>query len=640
MAIQANGINKTLIIEDISLSAVRTEQQAETAIPFVNDTSLQEGNVDKVETAATSSCSSCVKTLTDNEVYNILYEVCTKYGISMEEAKKARLLEEISGKSLCELKALTSAEIKNIIDTYLLPAIKHYVDKGQEVKLNEILDTARDYRIAVELGGWSSVQSYQEANEKSSESLEERIARFYGVDITKLEPEEKTEIVKKYVGWLFLEAKKHKDPVRFIKTDLVKLINNTNDDNIRGFFFDVIKQIKDEKEFAKIAGVNYDSTIADTIIAVIQGYNDKTKATDDCAEYNIPSIAADLNSVEAGKVMEASAKAAKGPSSVKIEEQRAAVSDKFYNENGELFKKIEEKIRQAKEQGIEPDLTEEEQEVVAQHETLKAMARAVRLGYIKNEQQSKEFNKKLLTIANNNDIKHSYYREIQEELAEYVKHNSNELGITEEEFTKLMDEISNGNYSIVVNDESGTTTELNPPVDSSLPKVEPIVEQAVVQQNQSTRTFGLMSDAQISQLQTLEMPKLPEELAYTISYKDAKDDAIVDYIDKNGFKAVKEFEKNYGAKKTVLNLVNNLNEINKGRVLVLNYVKEKFKELPWYDKLDCLRKTGSQFLLDCLTNKEAATKLDGEVLATTAATNKLNERVEDAKEKLPEYLLA
>ena len=76
--------------------------------------------------------------------------------------------------------------------------------------------------------------------------------------------------------------------------------------------------------------------------------------------------------------------------------------------------------------------------------------------------------KGLLEVMNEDaySISPTAYRDVVETITEYVNEHPEVLTMEQEEFTALMDEVTNGNYSIVVKDvQNGTTTELNPPAE-------------------------------------------------------------------------------------------------------------------------------------------------------------------------------
>ena len=126
----------------------------------------------------------------------------------------------------------------------------------------------------------------------------------------------------------------------------------------------------------------------------------------------------------------------------------------------EIIKNIENKIIN------EEALTSEEKEIYSEYKSLVSNGSGQFIGISRNEIMT-ESEKIFITYKANEVIYESpIYREVLENVVNTINSNPEMLSITKEEFTKLLDTATNGNYSIVSKDiENGNSTksELNAP---------------------------------------------------------------------------------------------------------------------------------------------------------------------------------
>ena len=126
--------------------------------------------------------------------------------------------------------------------------------------------------------------------------------------------------------------------------------------------------------------------------------------------------------------------------------QMSEPAKQFFQENADKLKAIKEK--EAK--GIE--LTEEEKELVAQRDLYKNLYSGAMSGTAVNTKVAEESKKEILGTMNKDAYNLPIYKEVLKQVNEFVEEHPEALTMPKEELVKLLDEVTNGNYSTVATD--------------------------------------------------------------------------------------------------------------------------------------------------------------------------------------------
>lgn len=412
------------------------------------------------------------------EISNTLNSHLNKYGFSIKEEDVESVLIEVFGYSTLDIKTLNSEKLNNDVNSYILPALKKNKNNTKG-SLEDVLQQAKDWHIAINNGNWSSIEAYEQAQQRAintygkPEGIVERMKRVGPCkDIRTLSsPEEQKAAINEYVKWLLDDAKKNggKNPGNYVLRDLTRLINNTEDDKIRGLFFNVIDGMVGSDSYKDLIKDNNDEIAMDAIIATVRSYRRQDQRSEDIVKYNVAGTVASLNSSQE----ERAANTAFLVENITRETDARAFNSQidkiiiaFWEENKDILTSISQKYNEARQNGVEPELTPEEQQVYNKFQNKCVALRAGQnIGFANNENLPPEIK---TLLFNEIQVADTDKELLQREALAYTQHliqeNPDIINMSTEDFEKFMDEVTNGNYSIVKNDiANGTYTELNPP---------------------------------------------------------------------------------------------------------------------------------------------------------------------------------
>ncbi len=455
-----------------SIAEVAGSNNVQTVTVPIGQGGESQSNIDTLNTNNVTTTENQTKRTVD-ELYNSISALCTQYGISLSEVKKMGLLSSVSGMNEEYLLNAEQSEINKIVE-HIKQTISALKEDGIEVNATNVEKYARLYNIQTQ-NGWDSIESFRKANARTSEGLTARLNRMYGKDVTKLSTQEKAEILESYFSRYFNdeikqkvknasspeEAEKIKESVRTKQiTDYTKLLFNSSPEEYE-LFRDAIDYLAANKRYAGFDAIlrSCDTDGQRTAIA-----NSTTYEQIKGWETNADQFDDRMSKAESTQL---SARAIEYKDEVHIAEyHEVATTDalEFYTEeNTEKLKAIKAKIENGEE------LTEEEQALLAQDNHFKGDNAGQMVGVGNNQVIEPEAKKDFLTTINNDAYKigeHAggdFYREVMTEVADYVEKHPETLTMPKEEFVKLMDEVTDNNYSKVVNDiANGTKTELTP----------------------------------------------------------------------------------------------------------------------------------------------------------------------------------
>ena len=403
------------------------------------NTSVEEKkNTSKLDELLEKMCAECAE--------------FSKYGLKASEIKNSGILYRISGMNEKQFENADESKIKQVLDC-LKTAIKDSIVDGK-IDIEKAGKLGNKYYIALSTG-WSSIEKYKE--NQSGESLSARMERFFGLDKKGIKfaelPEAKIkEYLQRYFKEFFVEKLKaaktpqaKKNILRQQLQDFGKLLNNTPDSE-KAVFKQVITSLLADN---RIKGL--DATLAsfDTQAARTEWAN--SWSTKDYEEFaTTPDIEGNVpvqKDVTAGVAKISAQKSEDNLTATHKELNDEAT--KFFTENKEALGKIDEKIAKGE------VLTEEEKALKLKRDNYFVAVSAGEIsGTAINTVINEEAKKAILDTMNKDAHKLPIYRDVVKQVNEFVEEHPEALTIPKEELVKLLDEVTNGNYSAIAQNPS------------------------------------------------------------------------------------------------------------------------------------------------------------------------------------------
>lgn len=408
-------------------SAQKVSSKTET-IPMVSEkTQAQQTNEDKVE----------IKRKTKNNAYKLIEELCADNNIDINEAKKAQLLEKVTGFSSEELANKNEKELEPFINA-LKSTISNrkwafWKSNSGEENLNKIAKSANDKYtdIVTGRGLWDNVKSFFKGNPDLAKQL--RKAGFNEINEAS---------VKALFQELTAEAKRSGDHKKIqeayidaFKT-LGELLQNTKNPEHKALLAAAIPELR----------ANVRTTAAKlSITSCMNNQNAKQKVARGIG-----------NNLEAISGKDALGERISQNDNIEIaqlsfqnmtEEDSITVLDNMAARRRELAKRVQNG------------------EILSEDES-----------YYFNEAQCAHYSGALVGTSCNNNISDpssiigkidtdtetfGIREKVYSAASEYVESHQDKLPITSNEFTKKVDKVTNGNYSKVIEskNESKETTD-------------------------------------------------------------------------------------------------------------------------------------------------------------------------------------
>lgn len=391
----------------------------------------------------------------------LLEKLCaefSKLGLKPEELKNSGILYRISGMNQKQIESATDAQLKQVVDC-LKAAIKDSVVDGK-IDLEKAGKLGNTYFIAVNTG-WT-IEGFKKHNngvKKSSllERLKETGCLKNDATLENIKPEELEKALYDFFDKMLLtplkNAKSAKEKASIYKGQLQtfgRLLINTPDEE-KASFKQAIATLAADNRLKGLNAVlaSFETPQAKEAWADSWSVEELSQAmgTKD-VEGNVPTDK-DQTAMAAGIFAEKSEESIKETYS-----QMSEPAKQFFQENADKLKAIKEK--EAK--GIE--LTEEEKELVAQRDLYKNLYSGAMSGTAINTKVAQENKKEILGTMNKDAYNLPIYREVLKQVNEFVEEHPEALTMPKEELVKLLDEVTNGNYSTVA---TNSNAELKPP---------------------------------------------------------------------------------------------------------------------------------------------------------------------------------
>lgn len=409
--------------------------------------------VNSVITEANKANASVEEKKNTSKLDELLEKLCaefSKLGLKPEELKNSGILYRISGMNQKQIESATDAQLKQVIDC-LKAAIKDSVVDGK-IDLEKAGKLGNAYFIAVNTG-WT-IEGFKKHNDsvkKSSllERLKETGCLKKDATLENTQPEELQKALFDFFNKTLLtplkNAKSAKEKESIYKGQLQtfgRLLINTPDEE-KAIFKQAIATLASDNRLKGLNAVlaSFETPQAKEAWADSWSVEELSQAmgTKD-VEGNVPTDK-DQTAMAAGIFAEKSEESIKETYS-----QMSEPAKQFFQENADKLKAIKEK--EAK--GIE--LTEEEKELVAQRDLYKNLYSGAMSGTAVNQKVAEESKKEILGTMNKDAYNLPIYKEVLKQVNEFVEEHPEALTMPKEELVKLLDEVTNGNYSTVATD--------------------------------------------------------------------------------------------------------------------------------------------------------------------------------------------
>ncbi len=419
--------------------------------------------VNSVMTEANKTNTSVEEKKNTSKLDELLEKLCaefSKLGLKPEELKNSGILYRVSGMNQKQIEAATDAQLKQVIDC-LKAAIKDSVVDGK-IDLEKAGKLGNTYFIAVNTG-WT-IEGFKKHNDSvKKSSLLQRLKETGCLKNDATLENTKTEELQKALFDFFNKtlltplknAKSAKEKASIYKGQLQtfgRLLINTPDEE-KAIFKQAIATLASDNRLKGLNAVlaSFETPQAKEAWAdswSVEELSQTMGAKD--VEGNVPTDR-DQTAMVAGIFAEKSEESIKETYS-----QMSEPAKQFFQENADKLKEIKEK--EAK--GIE--LTEEEKELVAQRDLYKNLYSGAMSGTAVNQKVAEESKKEILGTMNKDAYNLPIYREVLKQVNEFVEEHPEALTMPKEELVKLLDEVTNGNYSTVA---TNSNAELKAPAE-------------------------------------------------------------------------------------------------------------------------------------------------------------------------------
>lgn len=467
------------------------EKKQPIAVTTTNDTAVAS------TPASTTNCiydktkdEAKVNEKVSSEIDKILEKVCEKYkkyGITVEQLKQIPLIQDICKAKDEDLAKIADSQKQLAVEKYveaLETAIQESVKDGK-VNIDKVSKLSRDYFTALSTG-WT-IKGFKEAQKKpgAKHSLMQRLVASgclpKGATIKNTSPEQLKEAVSKfYKTVLTKDIKKlryaktengHKAGQPLSKEDQIKsqlqtfgrlLINSTPEE--KEYFVDAIKHLYAENKL-------------DGLKATFNSCENETQRQAVAKKVLKPDT---LKEITTGKDVDGNVMSQDDSTelvscavSKQPEEDREAshtelkeAYNQWFAQNGDALKAVNEKVAKAKAEGVEPDLTKDEKQLLVEYKNYVTAGQSGEfIGTQLNDKLSKMFKEAHMAELNRDAYEMPSYRDVLNNVNTYVEnHPETFTPEAKEQFNTAMDKATNGNYTTV---KTGSDAELKAPAKRS-----------------------------------------------------------------------------------------------------------------------------------------------------------------------------
>ena len=451
------------------------------------------------EVTATKSSSDCiwnkeeqncscneVNQKVSSEIDKILAEICKKYekyGLTVEQLKQNPTIQYACHAKEENLAKIPQDKKEKIVKLYkeaLEAAINDSIKDGK-IDVKNVAKLSNDYFVALSTE-WS-IEGFKEAQKDTStkHSLIQRLIETKclpkNATIQNTSPEKlKTAVEKFYKNVLANdiktlrykktenghEAGKLLSPEDRVKTQLQtfgRLLVNSSPEE-KQYFADALKHLYNENKLQGLEAI-FSSCSSEKETQLVAAkmtdpatFKGITTTADPDGKYLDKDAAAKLYETAVSKQTEENREISHAKSKEAYKE--------WFTQNGEALKTVQDKIEKAKAEGVEPKLTEAEENLLREyHNFIEAGQVGEMTGTFLNDKLSNMFKEAHLAELNRDAYELPSYKDVLSSVNEYVENNPETFNTeVKEQFNNAMDKATNGNYSTV---KSGSDAPMTPP---------------------------------------------------------------------------------------------------------------------------------------------------------------------------------
>ncbi len=532
---------------------------------------------------------------TTKELFNSVSSLLKQYGISLSEVETLALLERIAGCKQEVLLNVENVELKKHLGC-LEAALKKQGKKGAEINLEKLAKLANDYNIVIHTG-WT-IEGFDKYNKNVKKStIQDRLIATGclsdELDVNDPNYTSKMEAaIEKFFEKTLLNRIKantpQKEREKIYKGQLQtfgRLLVNTPDGPDKELLGAAIDKLY-RSNIIPAAKAGLISMNTEEAQANFAKYIDLREAITTESEYEQGVYLSEDEAKELSN-LRYSYMSAKD-----IKEELPALREEaieFFDKNKDALIEINRKLESLKNNpNLKPEdiLSKEEIALLREKNNLHTARYSGAITGIGSSVNSSviESRKELLTTINSDayniseTCNNNFYREVMQNVNEYVEAHPEALAMSKEDFINLMDEVTSGNYTTVANDiANGTETELAKPKapisNSNNTNSEPENVQGKLGFGEKENPVSLNPSK--NSVQTLYNTQTTNVTPTIVVSKNENEkpahtnNDILTSIKENGIKGFNSYVESNGPFKVVLEVYNNLGNISNQGVIIL-----------------------------------------------------------------------
>lgn len=449
----------------VNSNVTTTEYEYKTPTATVSGNTSKPNSIYETNSQNTEEAANTVA----SEIDKILEKICEKfkqYGITPADLKRKPLIQKAYNlPAEAASKASREEKIKTI-KTYvqcLEAAIKDATGKDGKLDIDKMNKLSNDYLVALSTG-WTieGFKRYNTNHEKFTlfEKLVKVGALPDGSTKENTSPEQIKNATKNFIESLVGRYNKNPDD-KTIKGQLQTfgrlLINSPEDE--KTMFLDIVTSLYKENKLNGLKAVFESCLTPETKKQVVKAASEPEFIKQLTSE---PLYDSEGNIIQEAMSEEEATTLTKYITENQTEEIRTEAHEKYntarqewFEENKETLEAIQQKIDKAKADGVEPEFTEAEKQILTEQKNfINAASAGEFLGTINNNNLSKEFKESHLETLNADAYETPAYKDILQNINDYVKTHENEFSISVSKVEEFLNKATDKNYNRVATDSS------------------------------------------------------------------------------------------------------------------------------------------------------------------------------------------
>lgn len=445
----------------VNSNVTTTEYEYKTPTATVSGNTSKPNSIYETNSQNTEEAANTVA----SEIDKIL-EKFKQYGITPADLKRNPLIQKAYNlPAEAASKASREEKIKTI-KTYvqcLEAAIKDATGKDGKLDIDKMNKLSNDYLVALSTG-WTieGFKRYNTNHEKFTlfEKLVKVGALPDGSTKENTSPEQIKNATKNFIESLVGRYNKNPDD-KTIKGQLQTfgrlLINSPEDE--KTMFLDIVTSLYKENKLNGLKAVFESCLTPETKKQVVKAASEPEFIKQLTSE---PLYDSEGNIIQEAMSEEEATTLTKYITENQTEEIRTEAHEKYntarqewFEENKETLEAIQQKIDKAKADGVEPEFTEAEKQILTEQKNfINAASAGEFLGTINNNNLSKEFKESHLETLNADAYETPAYKDILQNINDYVKTHENEFSISVSKVEEFLNKATDKNYNRVATDSS------------------------------------------------------------------------------------------------------------------------------------------------------------------------------------------